>query len=532
MMGSLEVKKEDNTEKPTDVSSVDAAASTSVLVNASGHVQELKRHFDLLSLIGAGLLIGNAWPAIAGSILVAIFNGGPPGVLYEFIAVSLFYFAIAASIAELASAIPSSGGVYHWASVTPGRNGWGRPVGFFAGWWNYFTYTVGAASVSSISANTIIQMYALNHPRYKSQTWHVFITYLALTWVACVPVCLLNRAMPILNNMGMYAVVGGFIITVVVVTVMPGRGGRPPHASSSFVWTEWVADIGYSDGFVSVAGMLNGAFALGPVDAVTHLAEEIPFPHRNIPIVIGLQLVIGIVTAFAFLIAIMYAINDYGALFDSPYPIANVYYQATGSAAGASGLLFIIVLCLGLSAPGIYLTAGRTLWALARDGAAPVPRYLGAVDKRFDMPLWSTLATGALVTLLGCVFVGSPTAYNAFVASFILFSTSSFLAAILPHMLTGRKNVKYGPFYMRGWFGFLVNGTSCGYMLVWFVIYSFPYSLPTNAETMNYSCLIWGGLTALVGIWWLARARKGYVGPQTRGGAYVGDMLGTEGLDA
>ena len=69
------------------------------------------------------------WPAVGGSILVAIFNGGPPGVIYEFIVVSLLYWIVAASLAELASAIPSSGGVYHWASVTPGKK-WGRIIGF------------------------------------------------------------------------------------------------------------------------------------------------------------------------------------------------------------------------------------------------------------------------------------------------------------------------------------------------------------------------------------------------------------------
>jgi choline transport protein len=49
------------------------------LINASGHVQELNRNFSLLSLAGVGLSVGNVWPAIGGSILTAIFNGGPPG---------------------------------------------------------------------------------------------------------------------------------------------------------------------------------------------------------------------------------------------------------------------------------------------------------------------------------------------------------------------------------------------------------------------------------------------------------------------
>lgn len=51
------------------------------LINASGHVQELQRNFSLISLIGLGIVVGNVWPAAGGSILVALFNGGPPGEL-------------------------------------------------------------------------------------------------------------------------------------------------------------------------------------------------------------------------------------------------------------------------------------------------------------------------------------------------------------------------------------------------------------------------------------------------------------------
>ena len=115
----------------------------------TGHVQELARNFSLWSLAGTGILVCNTWPALGGSILVAIYNGGPPGVLYEFMVASVFYFMIAASLAELASAMPSSAGPYLWASVTPGRL-WGRSVGFFAGWWNALAWVFAAASISAI----------------------------------------------------------------------------------------------------------------------------------------------------------------------------------------------------------------------------------------------------------------------------------------------------------------------------------------------------------------------------------------------
>lgn len=100
----------------------------------------------------------------------------------------------------------------------------------------------------------------------------------------------------------------------------------------------------------------------------------------------------------------------------------------------------------------------------------------------------------------------------------LVFFSSSYIAAVLPHLLRGRNGIKYGPFRMRGWVGFVVNGLACAYLMVWFVIYSFPYFLPVDAQTMNYSCLIWGGLTTIVGLWWLIGARKGYEGPQTTGG--------------
>lgn len=87
--------------------------------------------------------------------VIALYNGGPAGVIYEFIAVSCFYFMIAACIAEMASAIPSSAGVYHWASVTGGAK-YGRVIGFFAGWyvvsWLVRTWNL----VASKSGSTII----------------------------------------------------------------------------------------------------------------------------------------------------------------------------------------------------------------------------------------------------------------------------------------------------------------------------------------------------------------------------------------
>ncbi|CAL3967810.1 unnamed protein product, partial [Diplocarpon coronariae] len=73
------------------------------------------------------------------------------------------------------------------------------------------------------------------------------------------------------------------------------------YARSAFVWADWSNQTGYSsDGFVFCAGMLNGAYAVGTPDCVSHLAEEIPNPRRNVPLAIGAQMATGFVTAFCY----------------------------------------------------------------------------------------------------------------------------------------------------------------------------------------------------------------------------------------
>ncbi|KAI9838406.1 MAG: hypothetical protein M1819_005675 [Sarea resinae] len=507
-------------------------------VNASGHVQELDRNFSLLSVCAVGIVTGNTWAAFGGSIVVSIYNGGPPGVIYEFIAVSIFYWLIAASIAELASAIPSAAGVYHWASITGGRRH-GLICGWFAGWWNFFAWIFGCASMSSIVGNQTVQMYATFHPDFVPHKWHVFVSYLIVTWLCCCCVLFANRALPAVNTLGLVFILAGVFITVIVCAVMPSGNGKG-YASNDFVWRDWENGTGWgSNGFVFVAGMLNGAFAVGTPDCVSHLAEEIPNPSLNVPKAIAAQMGVGFITAFAYLVAIFYSISDVSAVLSSSstFPLAEVYHQATGSRGGTLGLILLIFLPTFVTCIGTYLTAGRMLWTLARDDVTPFARFLGAISPQFKNPFNATLVCGCVCTVLGCIYVGSATAFQAFVDSYVVLSSLSYFSALLPHLLSRRANIRHhGAFWMKGAVGYVVNAVSCAYIAVFAVIYCFPYSLPVSAQNMNYSCLITGGLTLFVGAWWAWKGRS-YVGPravvdswalESAGGAIVGVDVGGE----
>ena len=178
-----------------------------------------------------------------------------------------------------------------------------------------------------------------------------------------------------------------------------------------------------------------------------------------------------------------------------------------------------------------YITAGRTLWTLARDDATPFAGRLGKISPAWRNPFSATLVCGCVCTVLGCIYVGSTTAFNAFVGSFVVLSSMSYLAAIGPHLLNRRSGIVPGPFWMKGALGFVMNGIACAYIMVFVVIYCFPYSLPVAASDMNYSCLITGGLTIFIAMWWLWRGGRGYKGPQAIGRVVL-PTIEDHGLDS
>lgn len=246
------------------------------------------------------------------------------------------------------------------------------------------------------------------------------------------------------------------------------------------------------------------------------VAEEVPDPKRNIPKGIAAQLTIGFITTWAFYIAVLYAITDIDAVFDSPivaFPLAAMYQQATRSNAGTAALLILFIINQIATIPGAYITAGRMLWTVARDEGTPFSNWVGHVDRKFRNPLNATLCVGIMCTILGCIYIGNETAFNAFVGVFTILTTMSYLAAILPHILTRRQYVKPGPFWMPGVWGYLVHGIASAYIIVYNIIYFFPYALPVSAANMNYSVLMSGGLTIIVGIYYLWKRNHGYEGP-------------------
>ncbi|KAM0707898.1 hypothetical protein Q7P35_004547 [Cladosporium inversicolor] len=367
----------------------DVAHDADDKVNVSGHVQELDRSFSIWSICCIGIMNNNAWASGGGTLVVALYNGGGPGVLYGLVAATFFYSLIGLSLAELASAIPSSGNVYTWASVTAGPK-YGRVCSWFGGWWNSLAWIFGTSSVCLSGANAAVAMYSVYHPNYVPERWHIFFAFLGIAWIDNLLVMFGQRFLARVANASGMLCIAFLVITVLVCAIMPSQTGAG-YASSSFVWTEFTNLTGYSSsGFVFLAGMLNGAYAIGTVDGVCHLCEEIPYPRVNVPKGMAAQLGAGFLTTFFFYVAILYGVTSLDDVFNTnivSLPLAAMYQQVTRSNAGTIGLLLIFVLDFIVAIPGAYVVSGRMLWTLARDDATPASSWLRHVSARWRNPL-------------------------------------------------------------------------------------------------------------------------------------------------
>jgi amino acid transporter len=153
------------------------------------------------------------------------------------------------------------------------------------------------------------------------------------------------------------------------------------------------------------------------------------------------------------------------------------------------------------------------LWTLGREGATPFSQWIGHIDQKWKNPFNATLVCGVVNTILGCIYICSPTAFSAFIGSFVVLTLLSYLACILPNVLSRRRHMPKGPFTMPDPLFYTIAIIACGYMIVWIPIYCFPLALPFDSSTMNYTCTLVGGVTILLAAWYMRIRNKGYVGP-------------------
>lgn len=87
--------------------------------------------------------------------------------------------SVAMGMAEICSAMPTSGGLYY-ASAVLAPPGWGPVAAWITGWSNWLTQITAAPSVNYGTASMILAAASIQNPSFIPQNYQVYLLSVAL----------------------------------------------------------------------------------------------------------------------------------------------------------------------------------------------------------------------------------------------------------------------------------------------------------------------------------------------------------------
>lgn len=224
------------------------------------------------------------------------------------------------------------------------------------------------------------------------------------------------------------------------------------------------------------------------------------------------------VIGFIYCLVLLFCLGDLENLLESPtgFPFMQLYLNVTKSPAGATILIFIICwIATAANAAGLTSTS-RTFWAFARDDAMPFSGYFAHVHPGLKVPVRMVVLVSVLQALLGFIYLGNTTAYNAILSMAIIGMYLSYILPIMYMLLYGRRKLsvdEYGPFKLGKVGGMVTNVFSIAWLLLAMIFSTFPNFQPVTAQNMNYSTVVLAGWIGGGALYYFSRGRKSYTGP-------------------
>lgn len=479
------------------------------LQSNSEHAPTLKKDFSPLQIASLGFNVCNSWVAIATSFAIIVAAGGTVTLVYGVIVASVVYGLAAIALAELASVYPTAGGQYHFASLVAPKS-ISRVASYSCGAIAVFSWIALCTAATIIAAQVLLALPAFFVETYTPEAWHYFLVYQTINvFILLYNVVALKRTLWV-HDVGFALTLVTFLVTVVTCLAMSTK------QSSSYVWTNFVNNTGWSDGVCFLTGLVTPCFMFAGLDAVLHLAEECSNPRKTVPQALMSTVSIGFLTGFVFSIAMCYSLLNLDDLLNTTMPIYELWRQATSNTATATTFIVALLCVLFFTINAMQQTASHMIWAFARDDALIFSKQLSRIQPKLGVPVWGLLANAACVFITGCLYLASTAAFNALINSTIVLQMTSYAIPCLMLLLQRRSEVvlpKSRSFRVPDWLGWLSNLTVIIFAVVELVFFSFPTALPVTGSSMNYTCAVLGIMGLFTAVNWFLHARKHYMGP-------------------
>ncbi|KAL8656051.1 MAG: hypothetical protein Q9226_002806 [Calogaya cf. arnoldii] len=292
----------------------------------------------------------------------------------------------------------------------------------------------------------------------------------------------------------------------------------PQHQSAGFVFGKFFDGtaangraVGWSvrasPAYVAATGVLLSQFTLLGFDASAHLCEETRRAVRDAPLGLLSATAASACLGFLGVVAMLFSIQDFDTVRTSPLPVLTIMTDACGRGGGLV-LMVLIMLCVWHCGLFCLTSNSRMMFAFARDGG--IPHRLHMIDAHFKSPIRTVIFGATCSFLLALPALGSQVAYNgtATIATIGLYLSYGIPIAMT---LAYPRNFKRGPFKLgRASKPVAIIAT------FWIIFITIAFCLPTvnpvESQTLNYTPVALG----IVGVFafgsWGFWARKWFTG--------------------
>ncbi|KAI9873406.1 MAG: GABA-specific high-affinity permease, partial [Pleopsidium flavum] len=499
-----------NTTAPALASDDDAAVLAKL-----GYKQELRRNFTMIEVFGIAFSIMGLLPSIASTLAYSI-PAGPVGMVWGWFIASGFIFIVGLAMADLGSAMPTSGGLYWWTHffASPATR---NPLSFLVGYSNTLGLVGGLCSIDyGFSLMFLSVIVIARDGEYTPSNGAIYGVFLACVLIHATLASIMSKIMGKLQTV--FVVMNMVLIIATIIALPVGKSQASERNSGHYIFAHTENLTTWPTGWAFMLSWLSPIWTIGAFDSCVHMSEEAANATKAVPY--GILMSIGSCWFFGLILMIVIAscINpDLESVLGSSFgqPMAQIYYDALGKngTLGMMSLLFIVQFLMGLS---IIVAASRQTWAFSRDGALPFSSFFRPISQRFGcIPLRAIWGCAFLAAILGLLSLIAPAAAQALFSLAVASNNVAWGTPILCRIVWGRAKFRPGPVYTGDRFSIPIAWTAIVFLAFGIVLSMFPVGGPNpTPQSMNYTvvinCAVWGGALA----YYYIDARKWFTGPK------------------
>ena len=468
-----------------------------------GYGQELLRRMSGFSNYAISLSIICILAGCITSFQMGFSSVGGAAIGIGWLAGCLISFCFALTMGQVASAYPTAGGLYHWASILGGR-GWG----WATAWFNL----LGLITVlAAINAGTYAFAMSALGPFLGIKEMDAGTAL--MVQIAIVSLITLSQAL--FNHMGIKATTmltdfSGWWILIVASALTVALLFFAPSHDVSRLWT-FTNYSGAAGGNVWPAtsnllwlflfGLLLPAYTVTGFDASAHTSEETIGASRAVPKAIVQAVLVSGLSGWIMLCAVVIAIPNMNA---AAAQGGNAFTWILNQVLPAPlPLLFFIGIVLAQYICGLatLTSASRMIFAFARDGGLPASDKLKRVSPTHRTPsiaIWT-------VAVLSILFTVYTPVYSTITAICVIFLYISYMVpTALGFVAYGRSWTKMGPWTIGSLYRPLAAICVLGCAL--FILVGIQ---PPNEKALPATL----GVGVVMLLFWFGHIRKVFHGP-------------------